>query len=403
MIHSFYCKNFYSCKDEVEVNFVVNDQAPDTEGYSYYGTNKNKRLSLVETVIGPNASGKTHLLKVLPFFQWAITASIGLKKDEKLPVKPFIFDKYLNHPIDLGVTFSIKNDIYTYFLSLTKDRILKEELKVTSLARKNYSTKKLFSRLWNKKNSKYEFLFPSKKFLINNDLKKSIRENITIINSFERQNHEVSSSIVAYWQKIRSNIKEMGLKNDHGGVLENSLILYSKNDFFKQRVEDLLKKYNTGIEKIVFKKDKDLEEDWRLEQTMTTHRFGEYEYPLPLMYESSGTKQLLIVLSKILPVLEKGGAAIIDELDANLHPDLVRDLVDLFLNIDTNPHRAQLLVSAHSHILLSKLDKYQIVLVEKNEQGISEVWRLDEMEGVRADDNYYMKYIAGAYGAKHKL
>ena len=48
-------------------------------------------------------------------------------------------------------------------------------------------------------------------------------------------------------------------------------------------------------------------------------------------------------------------------------------------------------------------DKYQIILTEKNEKGVSESWRLDEMIGVRADDNYYSKYIAGAYGAVPKF
>ncbi len=42
-------------------------------------------------------------------------------------------------------------------------------------------------------------------------------------------------------------------------------------------------------------------------------------------------------------------------------------------------------------------------LVEKNENGETEAWRLDDMTGVRADDNYYTKYIAGAYGARPKV
>jgi hypothetical protein len=54
-------------------------------------------------------------------------------------------------------------------------------------------------------------------------------------------------------------------------------------------------------------------------------------------------------------------------------------------------------------MLLNKLDKYQIVLVEKNENGISEAWRLDEVSDVRPDENYYSKYIAGAYGAVPKI
>jgi len=62
-----------------------------------------------------------------------------------------------------------------------------------------------------------------------------------------------------------------------------------------------------------------------------------------------------------------------------------------------------LLFSSHSHLILSKLDKYQIILTEKNKKGESEAWRLDEVAGVRADDNYYAKYMAGAYGAFPRL
>ena len=43
------------------------------------------------------------------------------------------------------------------------------------------------------------------------------------------------------------------------------------------------------------------------------------------------------------------------------------------------------------------------MLVEKNENGISEAWRLDEMSNVRSDENYYTKYIVGTYGAVPKI
>jgi predicted ATPase len=95
--------------------------------------------------------------------------------------------------------------------------------------------------------------------------------------------------------------------------------------------------------------------------------------------------------------------AVLDEFDVNLHPEMVLALFELFIQPETNPKNAQLLFSTHSHQILSKLDKYQIILTEKNDKGESESWRLDEMSGVRADDNYYSKYIAGAYGAVPKL
>jgi AAA15 family ATPase/GTPase len=124
---------------------------------------------------------------------------------------------------------------------------------------------------------------------------------------------------------------------------------------------------------------------------------------LPIIYESSGTKQLFVLLKSILSALVNGGAVIIDEFDVNLHPEIVLSLFNLFIDPEINSNNAQLLFSTHSHLVLSRLDKYQIVLVEKNENGMSESWRLDEVTGVRADDNYFSKYIAGAYGAVPKI
>ena len=110
------------------------------------------------------------------------------------------------------------------------------------------------------------------------------------------------------------------------------------------------------------------------------------------------------MLMYIIQVLKQpGGIAAIDELDAYLHPDIVEALVKIFMSPETNPNRAQLLFSSHSHQLLAEFDKQQIILVEKNDEGATDVWRLDDVSGVRADDNYYAKYIAGAYAAKPKI
>ncbi|MCX5783120.1 MAG: abortive infection protein, partial [Elusimicrobia bacterium] len=45
------------------------------------------------------------------------------------------------------------------------------------------------------------------------------------------------------------------------------------------------------------------------------------------------------------------------------------------------------------------LEKEQVTLVEKNSDCESKTYRLDEIKGVRRDDNIYAKYMAGAYGA----
>ena len=106
-----------------------------------------------------------------------------------------------------------------------------------------------------------------------------------------------------------------------------------------------------------------------------------------------------MLLKIILQILVSGGIAVIDEIDASLHPDMIVALFELFISRKTNPNNAQIIFSTHSHSILNELDKYQIILTEKNSCGSCEVWRLDEMQGIRADDNYYNKYISGSYGA----
>ncbi|HCL16455.1 MAG TPA: abortive infection protein, partial [Pseudomonas sp.] len=52
--------------------------------------------------------------------------------------------------------------------------------------------------------------------------------------------------------------------------------------------------------------------------------------------------------------------------------------------------------------LLNHLQKHQLYLCEKRDQ-CSEAWRLDEVQGLRADDNLYAKYMAGALGGIPEL
>jgi AAA15 family ATPase/GTPase len=133
------------------------------------------------------------------------------------------------------------------------------------------------------------------------------------------------------------------------------------------------------------------------------HLVAEKEHALMMMQESSGTQGAYLLLSRILPALQSGGLAVIDELEADLHPHLLAPILDLFFSTHTNPYNAQLIFTCHSLEILSLMHKSQVVLVEKDENCQSEAWRLDEVKGVRSDDNLYAKYMAGAYGAVPEL
>jgi len=367
MIHSFSCKNFYSFNNFVTVNFNVNEKAP--ENYGYFLTPSGVRLSKVETVIGPNASGKTNLLKVLPFMKWLIVGSFNLNPEAPLPVKSFIFGGQENKPIDLSVDFEIDSNIYTYSFVLNEKKIISEELRVKNKTNQKITSKKIFSRQWNDKAKKYELI--DKNFNLPNGFENLIRSNASIVSVAFRLNHNNSREIYNYWKKVKTNVDEAGWVGDRllssfNRQFLDVLDFYGKpkNKNIKEKAEKLLSCFDFGAESFEVKKAK-TENGFSISARMF-HFFSNQTKYLSMEYESSGTKQLLILLKTILLVLENGGIAVLDELDSNLHPEIILSLLELFINPETNPNNAQLFFSIHSHRILNKLDKYQIVLTEKN-------------------------------------
>jgi hypothetical protein len=402
MIHSFEIKNFYSFAKKASVSFEVNNKAPNNNGYM--NTVFGNRVSKIETIIGANASGKTNLLKVLPFIRWFICESFNLNPDMPLLVKPFMFGDYKNLPIELSVEFELNNEIYKYILKLNQDKIIFEELKLRNKTKERLTYKSLFKREWNEKTNKYTF--SGKNYGLQKSFENTLRTNASVISVGVRFNHKLSTEIRNYWIKMNTNVDEAGWIGD--SVMPNQFALFGEafnflknNQEIRTKLEKLLTKFDIGLEELEFKEV--VNQMGTYLDVQGVHQYKGSKVNLRFEYESSGTKQMILLLRKILVVLNYGGIAVIDEMDSSLHPEMVLGLVDLFIDEETNPTHAQLIFSTHSLLVLNKLDKYQIIFTEKSDEGITETWRLDEIEDVRSDDNFYAKYIAGAYGGIPKI
>ena len=70
-------------------------------------------------------------------------------------------------------------------------------------------------------------------------------------------------------------------------------------------------------------------------------------YELKFSDESDGTKKMIAALPVILLAIQEGRLLIIDELDAKLHPKLLRYVISLFKNTKVNKKGAQLLFTSH--------------------------------------------------------
>lgn len=399
MIHSFSCKNFYSFKDLTRVDFTVGKQAP--KGNAFFKDKSETRLSKIETVIGPNASGKTNLLRALPFIKWLIVDSFNLDPKSSILVQTFKFDKDKDKPAELSAEFEIDGTIYNYYFSLTPERIYNEKLLYKTKTKIKTTYKTAFSREWDSDKNVYRF--SDKSFNFPKGFEENMRKNTSLIGSAIRLNHKPSQLIANFWNHVETNVIEAGWIGDY--MLTNAnmhfietLNFFNENEALKREAEKLLSSFDLGLDSFEIKKEK--KDDGNIYiSAKGTHIFDGVKESLDMRYESSGTRQLLVLLRTMLSVLDKGGVAVLDEIDVNLHPEMVIALFNLFVQPETNPNNAQLIFSTHSHLVLSNLSKYQITLVEKDKNGVSNSWRLDEMSNIRSGENYYLKYITGAYGA----
>ena len=100
----------------------------------------------------------------------------------------------------------------------------------------------------------------------------------------------------------------------------------------------------------------------------------------------------------------------VDELDAKLHPLLIRYIINLFHNSDINKGNGQLIYSTHDTVNLNKetFRRDEIWFAEKDKNGISEIYALSDYileddknagKKVRNDATYNKDYLTGRYGA----
>ena len=128
---------------------------------------------------------------------------------------------------------------------------------------------------------------------------------------------------------------------------------------------------------------------------------------IPLQDKSDGTLKMFALYPALQDTLNTGSILFIDELNARLHPLLVRGFLIMFLNPETNPKHAQLVFTTHDSWQLSNnlLRRDEIWFTEKaSPPGVSTLYSLadfvdDAGTKIRKDESYGKNYLLGKYGA----
>ena len=122
---------------------------------------------------------------------------------------------------------------------------------------------------------------------------------------------------------------------------------------------------------------------------------------LNLDEESDGTRKMFALAAPWLHALDEGFILVVDELHENLHPVLVRFLVDRFHDPEHDERGAQLVFTTHDTSILSQevFRRDQIWFCERNARQETRLFPLTDFRPRRGVENLERAYLGGRYGA----
>ncbi|MDD5091789.1 MAG: ATP-binding protein [Candidatus Wallbacteria bacterium] len=410
MLIEFRVGNYLSFKEQVCFSLVASKlkQLPENV---FLASSKLKLLKS-SAIYGPNASGKTNLIKAMEFMRmYVLNSSKETQAGEPIPVRNFRLSTETEHkPSSFEVTFIHENVRYRYGFEADTEKIHSEWLYSVP----NKREIKLFSR----ESTNFEITAHFKEA---NDLvkKKLVRENALLISVAAQFNGLVSMKIINWFKdKLRFT----------SGLADNTIFTMKYFEQNKEEMVDFLKMADLSIDDVsvvesqdfpgVFDKFKPAPE-WieklkeEILKVKTFYKFKSFHKKFDQKgqvvshetfdfneSESDGTKKLFFTLAgPILDTLRNGRTLVIDELDSQLHPLIILELVKLFNTVKTNPTNAQLVFVTNNTGILDRkyLRRDQIWFCEKKEYGNTDLYSLIEYQ-VRHDASYGKDYLLGRYG-----
>lgn len=410
MLLQFNFKNFKSFRDDTTLDLTA---TKITEHNTHVISVGKEKILPIAAIFGANASGKSNIQEALRYMSIYVIASFAYGGDEKakkggsdfIEPTPFLFD---SNSTDLESSFEVyfidseENGAksYNYGFTVSKNGINEEWLNYKAKsARGDY--KRIFYR--NGDNLDLSGIAPKS------------QENIRI--ALEKETLIVSLGAKLKIAKLKF-VRDWFLNNnfaDFGSPVENYFLSVQLPDGFAddKKVQNSVIQYFAAfdpsiigfeVETIESSDDKNS----RKVRIDAIHKMiGSNETAkIPLEIESAGTLKMFALYPLLQDVLESGGVLFVDELNARLHPLLVRTFVITFLNPEINKNHAQLIFTSHDSWQLNSnlLRRDEVWFVEKSEDGVSALYSLADFvdeDGlkIRKDENYEKNYLLGKYGA----
>lgn len=388
MLCQFSFKNFKSYRDETTFDFQADGISEFSD--SIIRTAGCSDLLPVSVVYGPNGGGKSNLLQALACLISTVVVPIHELGKNRIPIilqqrvacVPFTFDESSsNEPTEFRVYFRTAHAEYRYYLALLKDQVYSE-----SLDRKSMGAKKS-AHLFGREGGTIELGYS----LSGKGINTSVNEKMPFL-SFLAINYNLPS-ITEAQEWFESCI----IRSYANPKAEQSIMLPGNEPLNKQLIQAL---NGMGIDVSGYRYDESTHKLY-MQRTIDGKTVE-----LDFQEESDGTKKLIAALPAILIALSEGRLVIIDELDAKLHPKLLKYTILMFKNQALNKKGAQLLFTSHDMATMKNtvFRRDEIWFAAENEEHASEIYSLydirkEDNERINSTAAFDKQYLEGRYGA----
>lgn len=393
MLCQFTVKNFKSIKDEMTFDMqaaAISEHEDriikDTDGELYLP---------VSAIYGPNGGGKSNVLEALHILVAKVLRPLYATDDsndrpfqmKKILIEPFAFGKKEKEdPTEFELFFRTKTTEYRYILIIKKDIVLYERLD-----RVKFDTGRK-SALFERSEEGIELKGAFARLKISDELS----ETLTLLSylGITHKKNEVVNDILNWF--------EYGIDFlNYGNPIQELGMAIATSEDVKTLFLEMIQEMDLDIANFRVEK----KENERIE-VYTKHIVDDYEFELNLSEESSGTKKLFGLLPFIANSLVSGTTLVIDELDAKIHPVLLRHIIMMFNDMKINQHGAQLIFTSHDLSTMNSdvFRRDEIWFVAKGNRQNSKLYSLVEFknekgESVRKDAKFDKQYLEGKYGA----
>ena len=388
MLCQFSFKNFKSYKETTTFDFQATSIPEFSD--SLLTSEKGNALLPVGVVYGPNGGGKTNLLLALscmisivvkPIYELEKTKEKAIIQ-QKVSAVPFEFEETSRIlPTEFEVYFRQGKSEYRYNLSVCNDEVIEESLYWKTIGGKRPGM------VFDREGSEITLGASINKASIN----RSVNPKMLYL-SFLAINYDIP--VIVEVQKWF----ESCIVRNYANPIADRQIMLSDDEVYREKIIRALN--DVDIDMTGYRYDEENHELY------TQRLINGKIYELRFSDESDGTKKMIAALPVILLALQEGRLVIIDELDAKLHPKLLRYVISLFKNMSVNKKGAQLLFTSHDMTTMKNtvFRRDEIWFAAENKNHESEIYSLYEIrrennERVNNTAAYDKQYLEGRYGA----